>query len=200
MRKFLIILLATLLSTSILADCESEYNKFKLLALTEPVTTPISTSVYFSSGAISSTGASLIGTLSLNFELSTAGVLYGAAFTYEGTYFIKATIANFKKFKGRAVAQKLIIESKIGLGDTLEEFIDDVNENLSESSQLSKEQVIDEVLLGNSTFDFCQTRETMFTANNIKNHIIRKYTLDSDIDSNYDSDLDIDIIVGGYED
>lgn len=200
MHSILILLFTTLLSFSAFADCEKEYNKFRLLTLTEPVITPVRTGLYFSSGAISSTGASLIGTLSLNFELSTAGVLYGAAFTYEGTYFIKATIANFKKFKGRALAQKLIIESKIGFGDTLEEFIDDVNEKLNEYAQLSKEQVIDEVLLGNSTFDFCQTRETMYTVNNIKNHIIKKYTIDSDIDSNYDSDLDIDIIQGGYED
>ncbi len=200
MRKVLISLFMTLLSATTFADCEAEYSKFKLLALTEPVTTPARTGLYFSSGAISSTGASLIGTLSLNFELSTAGVLYGAAFTYEGTYFIKATIANFKKFKGRAIAQKLIIESKIGFGDTLEEFIDDVNENLNEYTQLSREQIIDEVLLGNSTFDFCQTRETMFTANNIKNHIVRKYTFDLGTDSDFDDDLDIDIIEGGYED
>ncbi|ATH08873.1 hypothetical protein BIY24_13225 [Halobacteriovorax marinus] len=191
--------ISLLLSLNSFADCEKEYNKFKLIALTEPITTPIRTGLYFSSGAISSTGASLIGTLALNLELSTAGVLYGAAFTYEGTYFIKATIANFRKFKGRAHAQKLIIESKIGLGDTLEEFIDDVNEALSDYILLSKEQVIEEVLLGNTTFDFCQSRETMFTINNIKNHIIRKYTPQSDIEPDYDDDLDIDIIDGGYE-
>ncbi len=199
MNKLILLSLTIIFSISSFADCEREYDKFKLIALTEPVITPIRTGVYFSTGAISSTGATLAGTLSLNIELSTAGILYGAAFTYEGTYFIKATISNFKKFKGRAYAQKLIIESKVGLGDTLEEFIDDVNEGLNDHTQLSKEQIIDEVLLGNSTFDFCQTRETMFTLNNIKNHIIKKYTPLSDVEPDYDYDLDIDIIDGGYE-
>lgn len=200
MSKIFLFILASAFALSSYADCEKEYSKFKLTALTDPITTPVRTGIYFSSGAISSTGSSLIGTLSLNFELSTAGVLYGAAFTYEGTYFIEATISNFKKFKGRALAQRLIIESKIGLGDTLAEFVDDVNEDLLEYLQLSKDQVIDEVLLGNSTFDFCQTRETMFTINNIRNHIVRKYKPLEDIEPDYDDDLDINIIEGGYVD
>ena len=200
MNKFLLVILLVVISNFSFADCESEYNKFKLVTLTEPITAPVRTGLYFSTGAISSTGASLAGTLSLNLELSTAGVLYGAAFTYEGTYFIQATISNFKKFKGRAQAQKLIIESKIGFGDTLEEFIDDVNEGLNGEYELSREQVIENVLLGNATLDFCQTRDTMFTINNIKNFVIKKYTPFSDIEPDYDYELDIDIIEGGYED
>jgi hypothetical protein len=193
--KLLIILAAMLLSLSSFADCEKEYKKFKLITLTEPVTAPVRTGLYFSTGAISSTGASLLGTLSLNMEFSTAGVLYGAAFTYEGTYFIEATLSNFKKFKGRAHALKLIIESKVGVGETLEEFIDDVNEELEDTIVLSKEEVIEEILFGNSANQFCTSKATLFTINNIKNHIVREYRPingnDYDINDDYDDTIDI---------
>lgn len=197
-RLFFLTLIITP-SLSAFADCEKEYNKFKLIAVAQTVTTPVNSGLYLSAGALSSSGATLAALLSMNFDLSTAGILYGAAFTYEGTHFITATISNFKKFKGRSHALKLIVESKIGFGDTLEEFIDDVNEELSEYTELSKEEVIDEVIFGNSTLEFCQTRDTMFTLNNIKNYIARKYIPSTDIEPNYDDDLDIDIIDGGYE-
>lgn len=194
--KLITVFIAIVLSFSSFADCEKEYKKFKLITLTEPITTPIRTGVYFSTGAVSSTGASLLGTLSLNIELTTGGVLYGAAFSYEGTYFIEATLSNFKKFRGRAQALKLIIESKVGLGDSLEEFIDDVNEELDDVIVLTKEDIIEEVLLGNTHNDFCTSRETLFTINNIKNHIVRQYIPVNGNDIVYDDDYDdtIDII------
>lgn len=195
MKKSLLVILF-IFSTLTFADCEKEYKKFKLVTLTDPITTPVRTGVYFSTGALASSGASLIGTLALNLELTTAGVLYGAAFTYEGTYFIEATLSNFKKFKGRGRAQKLIVESKISLGDTLDEFVDDVNEALGDYIELSKEEVIREVIDGNSTKYFCQSKETLFTINNIRNHIVRKYTPVDDSDE----DSDIDVIDDDYDD
>ena len=190
--KSLTILIIVLLNFSAIADCEKEYKKFKLITLTEPVTTPVRTGIYFSTGAVSSTGASLLGTLSLNLELTTGGVLYGAAFSYEGTYFIEATLSNFKKFRGRAQALKLIIESKIAFGDSLEEFIDDVNEDLEDTIVLSKEEIINEILIGNGQNDFCTSRETLFTVNNIKNHIVRQYIPVNGNDIIYDDDDDYD--------
>jgi hypothetical protein len=194
--KSLVLILLFIISSLSFADCEKEYKKFKLVTITDPITTPLRTGLYFSTGALASSGASLIGTLALNLELTTAGVLYGAAFTYEGTYFIEATLSNFKKFKGRGRAQKLIIESKISLGDTLDEFIDDVNEALKEHTELTKEEIIDEVMEGNNTNLFCQSKETLFTINNIRNHIVRKYTPVDDLDY----DTDIDIIDDDYDD
>lgn len=194
--KKILVLASILLSLTTFADCEKEYKKFKLITLTDPVTAPLSTGLYFSTGAISSTGASLLGTLSLNIELSTGGVLYGAAFTYEGTYFIEATLSNFKKFKGRANALKLIIDSKLGVGETLEEFVDDVNEKLEDTIVLTKSEIIEEVLFGNTYNQFCTSKETLFTINNIQNHIVRQYKPinGNDVDFNDDYDDTIDII------
>jgi hypothetical protein len=194
--KLITILAALLISIPSFADCEKEYKKFKLITLTEPITTPVRTGVYFSTGAVSSTGASLLGTLSLNLELTTGGILYGAAFSYEGTYFIEATLSNFKKFQGRAKALKLIIESKLAFGEELEEFIDDVNEDLEDTIVLTKKEVIEEILTGNTNNEFCTSRETLFTINNIKNHIVRQYIPinGNDIDYNDDYDDTIDII------
>ncbi|OUR96305.1 hypothetical protein A9Q84_08075 [Halobacteriovorax marinus] len=192
--KKTILIFFFLFSTFTFADCEKEYKKFKLITLTDPITMPLRTGLYFSTGALSSSGASLIGTIALNLELTTAGVLYGAAFTYEGTYFIEATLSNFKKFKGRGRAQKLIIEAKIALGDTLDEFVDDVNEALEEYTELSKEVIIKEITEGNSSKFFCQSKETLFTINNIRNHIVGKYIPIDDLDYDDDYDDTIDII------
>ncbi len=191
--KIIFLLLLTFTS---FADCEKEYKKVKLITLSEPVSAPLRAGLYFSSGAISTSGASLLGILSLNAELTTGGVLYGAAFTYEGTYFIEATLSNFKKYKGRANALKLIIDSKLGFGETLLEFVDDVNEQLEDTIVLSKEEIIQEVLDGNQEQLFCTSKETLFTINNIKNHIVRQYIPinSNDIDFNDDYDDTIDII------
>lgn len=167
--KFLLLILGfSLLSAQ--ADCLRNYSYYRINSITGLVTAPARGAAYSTAGAASSSGALTVGTFLLDTDLSTAGILYGAAFAYEGHSFTGMAIDRIALYKSRAKAHSLIKEAYVGTGTNIEEFTEDLNERLL-VPELTVELVASFVRDGNEERTFCPEDREIFTAKNIADYV-----------------------------
>ena len=169
--KIVIFPLMLLLSlTTADADCRKDYRRYKRATLLKPVSSPISSTGQVTGGMGSSTGGVVAGTVISSPDLSTAGFVYGAAYAWDGQYNLQNGFSDITRYRSRARVLKLIKQSGNGMGEELEEFVDDLNETLINPVSLLKiSGLINE---GNAQRIFCPAEKALFTLKNLTNWLL----------------------------
>lgn len=170
MNKTIIPLIFFLISLGASANCLDDYKKNKRRALLRPIPFMSSSTGALGIGSMSSTGGVALGTLLLNSDYSTAGVLYGAAFAFEGQYSFEEAWNQVKFYKGRNRMYHILQEAEVGFGESLEEFYDSLVEDLTTQNIPSLEEVIDLILEANSDEVLCEDPRELYTDENLKNY------------------------------
>lgn len=153
------------------ASCQSAYKAYKRATLGSPLVAPSISSTHLVQGSLSTTGNLLYGILRTDTGLMTAGAANGIAFSYEGHFYIELMSSNFRHYRGRSKVLKLLNQAELGMGEELEELLDDLNESLEEEEidLFTLIQIINEA---NENNVFCPKNKELFTLKNLRMYIL----------------------------
>jgi hypothetical protein len=166
--RLLIFLTLLTLSINGQASCEDSYQKYLKTAPFSPLTSAISSTAYVGYGGISSTSGALASTTKWSTQYSTAGALYSAAFAYEGQNLLAGAWNKIKFYHSRRHVLKLIEDSYSGMGETLEEFYEEFNEQRdSDLPPVSVEDIAQVIVYGDENNLFCLNPKELFALNNV---------------------------------
>lgn len=157
------------------ASCLEKYNRLLGKIVLSPVTGAVSSLAQSSVGAASTTGGGLLGTVLLNEEISSAGFLYGAAFFYEGQYIFDNTFNNIRQFKNRDYVRKVLKEARNGIGDHLEELLDDINDSVITGMFLELEELTQFLQEADKREQFCLPGDVLPTRNGLLQFVLENY-------------------------
>tara|TARA_R110002072_G_scaffold1989_2_gene16344 strand:+ start:64996 stop:65532 length:537 start_codon:yes stop_codon:yes gene_type:complete len=169
-KALTILLITTLTAISTNANCTDDYKKNKRRALLRPIPFMSSSTGQVGIGSISSTGGITLGTVLLNSDYSTAGVLYGAAFAFEGQYSLEEAWNQIKFYRGRNRMYNVLEEAQIGFGESLEEFYDSLTYELETDNIPSLEEVIELIIEADTEGILCEDPRELYTDTNLKNY------------------------------
>lgn len=171
-RNIVIILSIYMASTGLLyGKCEKAYTSYRRAVIASPVTAPAISTTHLSEGAYSTFGNLTRGALITDTGLTTAGTANGLAFSYEGEYYLEMMSTNLRHFRGRSKVLKVINQAKLGMGEELENLLDDLNES-SEEQVYDIYSLADLISSANQKKVFCPEGKELFTFKNLFNYLL----------------------------
>lgn len=171
--KIIKFLVSILLISNAEASCQKAYQAYKRATLASPVTKPAISTSLLGQGAYS-TGTNLTaGAASSDAGVITAGSANGLAFTYEGHFYLEIMSSNLRHYRGRSAVLKILNQAELGLGEELEDFLDDLNDSLEED-EIELYTLVDLINQGNKEKVFCPKNKELYTLKNLRNFLINR--------------------------
>lgn len=174
MKIFSAILLLSL-SSAALADCAKDYKAYKRQVYYRPLTSLSTSTAYGAAGTILSSSGVAGGTITSDTELSTMGMVYGAAMIYEGVHNVDLAYTHIKRYNSRGNASKIIKEAELGFGEKIEGLTDDINEELD--AAYSTDEIAELIRWGNEERIFCSAEFDLYGVEEMKLFLLESISL-----------------------
>lgn len=191
-----------LLSLELQASCLKDYDRYKWRTIVGPARSAAISSGSTYMGSALSLGASTLGLISSQTELTTAGALYSVAFAYEGQYYLEGAWWDLRNFQSRRIVKLILKEAQVGSGPQLQEFLTELNQRTLTGDYFTMEDLVQRISLANQERVLCPADRGVFTLKNLENYLLASIGqgLQDDIDTfatgnnepdvNEDEDLD----------
>lgn len=169
--KIISLILLLGFNDALYAKCQKEYKAYKRATLASPITAPAISSTHMVEGAYSSTGNLIYGATQTDAGIITAGSVNGLAFTYEGQFYLGRMSSNIRLYKSRSQVLKILNQAELGMGEELEEFLEDLSESFEEEV-LDFDALLEIINDANEKKVFCPKGKELFTLGNLRHYIL----------------------------